>query len=157
MTATAILHRSWALDLDTITLYDILKLRQDVFVVEQSCPYEELDGRDLAPTTRHLWLEEDGQVICTLRLLEEYDEVEGDIFRIGRLCTERAHRGQGHTTRLLRTALAEVGPRICRIHAQSYLVDMYAKHGFRPEGPEYLLDGIPHVPMIRGGAESAAS
>lgn len=151
MTASASLHRSWALDLDTATLYKILKLRVDVFVVEQSCPYAELDGRDLSQETRHLWLEEDGQVVCTLRLLEEHDD--GKSFRIGRLCTERAHRGQGHTTRLLRTALAEVGSHACRIDAQTYLVDMYAKHGFAPEGPEYLLDGIPHVPMRRGGGE----
>ncbi|SIS10870.1 GNAT family N-acetyltransferase [Williamsia sterculiae] len=151
MTATATLHRSWARDLDTTTLYDILQLRVDVFVVEQACPYAELDGKDLLGDTRHLWLEHDGRVICTLRLLEEHQQ--GKTFRIGRLCTERSERGQGHTTRLLQTALAEVGSDPCLIDAQTYLVDMYAKHGFAPEGPEYVLDGIPHVPMRRGGGK----
>jgi ElaA protein len=149
MTATASLHRNWAQDIDMSTLYKILQLRLEVFVVEQSCPYLDLDGRDLDPDTRHLWLEEDGEIISTLRLLEEHDG--GKSYRIGRLCTDRAHRGQGHTTRLLQTALADVGSDLCRIHAQTYLVDMYAKHGFFVDGDEYLLDGVPHVPMTRGG------
>jgi ElaA protein len=150
MTATASLHRSWTQDIDLTTLYKIFQLRMEVFVVEQACPYAELDGRDLDQGTRHLWLEEDGEIISTLRLLEEQ---EGGVrsFRIGRLCTERSRRGQGHTSRLLQTALADVGSNLCRIHAQTYLVDMYAKHGFAIDGEEYLLDGVPHVPMKRGG------
>ncbi|PXW33547.1 UNVERIFIED_CONTAM: ElaA protein [Williamsia faeni] len=150
MTATASLHRSWTQDIALPTLYKIFQLRMEVFVVEQACPYAELDGRDLDPGTRHLWLEEDGEIISTLRLLEEH---EGGVtsFRIGRLCTERSRRGQGHTSRLLQTALADVGSNLCRIHAQTYLVEMYAKHGFAIDGEEYLLDGVPHVPMKRGG------
>ncbi|SEK29963.1 GNAT family N-acetyltransferase [Rhodococcus maanshanensis] len=151
MTATAALHRAWALDLDLRTLYDLLRLRVDVFVVEQACPYPELDGRDLLPGTRHLWIEQDGQVVCTLRLMEEHDR--GTSYRIGRLCTRADARGHGHTTRLLRTALAEVGSAPCRLSAQSHLVDMYAKHGFTPDGDEFIEDGIPHVPMRRGGGE----
>ncbi|ANS27585.1 UPF0039 protein [Rhodococcus opacus] len=150
MTATAALKRSWALDLDNKTLYELLKLRVEVFVVEQACPYPELDGRDLLVETRHFWLEQDGQVVCTLRLLEEHADGTTS-FRIGRLCTSRPARGQGHTTRLLRAALAEVGDAPCRINAQTYLVDMYAKHGFKPDGEEFVEDGIPHVPMRRGG------
>jgi ElaA protein len=150
MTATAALKRSWALDLDNKTLYELLKLRVEVFVVEQACPYPELDGQDLLAETRHFWLEQDGQVVCTLRLLEEHGDGTTS-FRIGRLCTSRPARGQGHTTRLLRAALAEVGSAPCRINAQTYLVDMYAKHGFTPDGEEFVEDGIPHVPMKRGG------
>lgn len=149
MTATASLHRSYAQDIDLSTLYKLFQLRIEVFVVEQSCPYAELDGRDLDSDTRHLWLEEDGEIISTLRLIEEHDG--GKSFRIGRLCTERSRRGQGHTSRLLQTALADVGSSLCKIHAQTYLVDMYAKHGFVVNGDEYLLDGVPHVPMKRGG------
>jgi ElaA protein len=149
-TATATLKRSWALDLSNETLYELLKLRVEVFVVEQACAYPELDGKDLLSDTRHFWLERDGSVVCTLRLLEEHDDGEKS-FRIGRLCTHRSSRGQGHTTRILRAALAEVGSSPCRINAQSYLVDMYAKHGFAPDGEEVLEDGIPHTPMRRGG------
>jgi ElaA protein len=152
MTATAALKRSWALDLDNKTFYELLKLRVEVFVVEQACPYPELDGRDLLTETRHFWLEQDGQVVCTLRLLEEHDDGNKS-FRIGRLCTSRQARGQGHTTRLLQAALAEVGEAPCRINAQTYLVEMYAKHGFKADGEEFIEDGIPHTPMRRGGGE----
>ncbi|MER2093195.1 MAG: GNAT family N-acetyltransferase, partial [Saccharopolyspora rectivirgula] len=76
-------HRAWTADLSAAQLYRILQLRVDVFVVEQRCPYPELDGRDMEETTRHFWIEEpDGRVVSCLRLLED-----GDVFRIGRVCT----------------------------------------------------------------------
>ena len=142
-------RRSWAKDLDAPTLYELLKLRVEVFVVEQAAPYPELDGRDLLGDTRHFWLEaSDGAVISTLRLMEEHPHGE-KVFRIGRVCTKRSERGRGHTTRLVRAALAEVGTDPCRIDAQTYLEQMYAKHGFVRDGEEFLEDGIPHVPMLR--------
>src|ERR1700676_4790859 len=148
---TVAVHRSWAKDLDTATLYELLKLRVEVFVVEQACPYPELDGRDLRAETRHFWLEgADGEVISTLRLMEEHAGGE-KAFRIGRVCTRRTARGHGHTTRLLQAALAEVGDYPCRIDAQTYLEDMYAQHGFVRVGDEFLDDGVPHVPMARPG------
>jgi ElaA protein len=146
---TVALRRAWAKDLDARTLYALLKLRVEVFVVEQACPYPELDGRDLFAETRHFWLEApDGEVICTLRLMEEHPGGE-KVFRIGRLCTKRSARGQGHTTRLLEAALAEVGDYPCRIDAQAYLADMYAQHGFVRDGDDFVDDGVPHVPMLR--------
>jgi ElaA protein len=146
---TVALRRFWAKDLDAATLYELLKLRVEVFVVEQACPYPELDGRDLLAETRHFWLEQpDGMVIATLRLMEEHAGGE-KTFRIGRVCTKRAARGQGHTTRLLQAAIAEVGDYLCRIDAQTYLADMYARHGFVADGAEFVEDGIPHVPMVR--------
>lgn len=153
MTATAALRRSWALDLDNKTLYALLKLRVEIFVVEQECPYPELDGRDLEAETRHLWLEQDGEVVCTLRLMEEHHDGNKS-FRIGRLCTAESARGRGHTTRLLRAALAEVGTAPCDLSAQSHLVEMYGKHGFVAVGEEYLEDGIAHTPMRRGGGDA---
>jgi len=156
---TAALRRAWAKDLDAPTLYELLKLRVEVFVVEQACPYPELDGRDLLAETRHFWLEQPGRggtpagegVICTLRLMEEHAGGE-KVFRIGRLCTRRDARGQGHTTRLLRAALAEVGDYPCRINAQAYLAEMYADHGFIRDGEDFVEDGVPHVPMLRPGS-----
>ena len=146
------LHRAWAKDLDVPTLYALLKLRVEVFVVEQARPYPELDGRDLLTETRHFWLADpEGEVICTLRLMEEYPGGH-KAFRLGRLCTKRSARGEGHTTRLLRAALAEVGDYPCRINAQVYLADMYAQHGFVRDGDDFLDDGVPHVPMLRRGA-----
>lgn len=143
------LHRAWSADLDTATLYKLLKLRVEVFVVEQMCAYPELDGRDLLSSTRHIWMEADDEVICTVRLLENH--VGGHEFRIGRLCTSERSRGQGHTRRVLQAALAEVGDVVCRIDAQSHLVQMYGAHGFVVDGPEYVEDGIAHIPLRRPG------
>lgn len=149
---TEALRRVWAKDLDARALYELLKLRVEVFVVEQACPYPELDGRDLLAETRHFWLETpDGEVTCTLRLMEEHAGGK-KVFRIGRLCTKRDARGQGHSNRLLCAALAEVGDYPCRIDAQAYLTAMYAQHGFVRDGDEFLDDGIPHVPMLRPGS-----
>lgn len=166
------LHRGLAGDLDATTLYRILRLRVDVFVVEQACPYPELDGRDLEPTTRHLWFTDAepqtrtrtdadaavdvSPVAATLRLMEDGRGADGEPeFRIGRVCTERAHRGNRLAAHLLRSALDEVGDRMCRIEAQTYLCTMYARFGFRAVGEEYLEDGIPHVTMVRGGTVTA--
>ena len=161
---TVSLRRCWGRDLDTATLYDLLKLRVAVFVVEQACPYPELDGSDLSAQTRHFWLEEkSGEVIATLRLIEggliaggliEGGLIEGGPggrrqFRIGRVCTRAAARGHGYATRLLQAALADVGADPCALNAQTYLIDMYARHGFVVDGDEFCEDGIPHVPMLR--------
>lgn len=149
MMSTVALKRSWALDLDTATLYQLLKLRVEVFVVEQKCAYPELDGLDLLPETRHFWLDDEGEVISTLRLLEEHkDGVKS--FRIGRVCTAVPARGHGYTTRLVQAALAEAGSATVRLSAQTYLVDMYAKFGFKPDGEEFEEDGIMHLPMRKG-------
>ena len=146
---TVALRRCWGKDLDTATLYELLKLRVEVFVVEQACPYPELDGRDLQSQTRHFWLQEPvGEVISVLRLIE--DNPNGrKLFRIGRVCTKQSARGGGHATRLLQAALADVGEHPCHINAQTYLVEMYSRHGFVVAGDEFVEDGIPHVPMLR--------
>ncbi|MGW0035877.1 GNAT family N-acetyltransferase [Gordonia sp. NPDC003376] len=144
------LYRRSSADLDTATLYRLLRLRVDVFVVEQACPYPELDGRDLEPATRHFWFADDDAVLATLRLLEDGPGLDGRmVYRIGRVCTERAHRGQGLTARLMQAALDEIGAHTCRIEAQAYLSEMYARFGFRADSDEYLEDGIPHVSMVR--------
>ena len=151
---TVALRRCCGRDLDSATLYDLLTLRIEVFVVEQACPYPDLDGSDLLAQTRHFWLEEkSGQVIATLRLIEE-GLIEGNPggrrqFRIGRVCTRAAARGHGYATRLLQAALADVGGEPCALNAQTYLIDMYARHGFVVDGDEFCEDGIPHVPMRR--------
>ncbi|WP_062992815.1 GNAT family N-acetyltransferase [Nocardia anaemiae] len=149
MMSTVALKRSWALDLDTATLYQLLKLRVEVFVVEQKCAYPELDGLDLLPETRHFWLDDEGEIISTLRLTEEHENGVKS-FRIGRLCTSPPARGHGYTTRLVQAALAEAGSATVRLSAQTYLVDMYAKFGFKPDGDEFEEDGIMHLPMRRG-------
>ncbi|MBO0870489.1 MAG: GNAT family N-acetyltransferase [Micromonosporaceae bacterium] len=137
--------------LDPATLYALLRLRVDVFVVEQRCPYPELDGRDLEPGTRHIWLERDGEPVAYLRLLQE---PSGEA-RIGRVCVAGTVRGSGAARTLMSTALQLAGDRPSTLDAQSYLVDFYRGFGFEPTGPEYVEDGIPHVPMRRPGSDPA--
>ncbi|WP_433263936.1 GNAT family N-acetyltransferase [Actinosynnema sp. CS-041913] len=141
------LRRKWSADLTSAQLYALLKLRGEVFVVEQSSAYPELDGRDLEPDTRHFWLEADGspEPQAYLRLLEESDGT----FRIGRVCTARAARGRGYSRRLMEAALVEVGRQVCVLDAQTYVADFYASFGFMPEGSEFIEDGIPHLRMRR--------
>ena len=129
-------------DLSPYTLYGVVRLRIDVFAVEQWCVYQDLDGKDLLPTTWHAWVEDDGDVVAYLRVLgEPGNEV------IGRVVTAPHARGRGYA-RLLMTEALQRTSRPVRIEAQSYLLDWYGAFGFTPCGPEYLEDGIPHTPMV---------
>jgi ElaA protein len=130
-------------DIDPVTLYRLLRLRVDIFVVEQACPYPELDGRDIEPDAVHWWIEEDGTPLTYLRAL-----VEPDGHRIGRVVTAPAARGRGLAGRLLVHVLDQL-PGAVALSAQSHLAGWYARFGFAPAGPEYLEDGIPHIPMTR--------
>ncbi len=132
-------------DLDARTLHDLLRLRIDVFVVEQNCPYPELDGRDIEPGTRHLWLSRDGVPVAYLRLLADPDAVT----RIGRVVVAHAARGGGYASRLVTEALALAGDGPCVLDAQAHLAGFYARYGFTPTGPEFVEDGIAHLPMRR--------
>lgn len=143
------LRRSWADDLRPAELYAFLRLRVDVFVVEQRCPYPELDGLDLDPQTRHFWLAGADGVVAYLRLLETAAHDGRAEFRIGRVCTASSARGRGFSRRLLEAALAEVGGASCVLDAQTYATGLYAAFGFEPVGEEYLEDGIPHITMRR--------
>ena len=132
-------------DIDPVTLYRILALRVDVFVVEQNCVYRELDGRDIEPATVLVWAAQGDEVLATLRLLAEPD---GGV-RIGRVATATSARRGGLAAQLMTKALEIAGPREVIIDAQAYLVEWYEHFGFAPIGDEFLDDGIPHVPMRR--------
>ena len=132
-------------ELDAGTLYRILALRSAVFVVEQNCVYLDPDGRDLEPECRQLWVESDGAVLATLRLLRDPDGAA----RIGRVATAPSARSSGLAKELMRRALDLSAGRPIVLDAQSYLLDWYARFGFVAEGEEYLEDGIPHVTMRR--------
>lgn len=130
-------------DLDARTLYGILALRAAVFVVEQNCVYLDPDGRDLEPGARQLWIERDGTVAATLRLLRDPDGSA----RIGRVATAATARRAGLAEALMRRALELVPAGDVRLGAQSYLEGWYARFGFVRDGDDYLEDGIPHLPM----------
>lgn len=131
-------------DLSPRELHDILRLRVDVFVVEQDCPYPEIDGRDVEPGTRHVWLGEPGGAPAAyVRLLDDTAHR-----RIGRVVTAPAARGRRLAARLIEHLLrSSDGPWV--LDAQAHLADWYAGLGFRVDGDEFVEDGIPHVPMRR--------
>ncbi|MCE0487443.1 GNAT family N-acetyltransferase [Ornithinimicrobium sediminis] len=139
-----VVHASRFEDLTPRQLYDLLRLRVDVFVVEQDCPYPELDGRDTEPDAEQLWVDVDGEVAATVRVLSG----EG-CRQIGRVATARAHRGKGYAARLMREAIDRIGEQPVEIGAQAYLEEWYGRFGFVRSGEDYLEDGILHLPMRR--------
>lgn len=132
--------------LDAPTLYALLQLRAAVFVVEQGCPYQDLDGRDLAEDTLHLWwADAQGGIESSVRMLTEPDGRR----RIGRVVTRPEVRGRGLARQLIVRALDLVGPVETVLHAQSHLRSFYEALGYRVDGAEFVEDGIPHLPMRR--------
>ncbi|TFV74345.1 GNAT family N-acetyltransferase [Blastococcus sp. CT_GayMR19] len=147
MTATPAppsLRRARFADLTPFELYGLCRLRVDVFVVEQQCPYPELDGRDAEPATVHVWFEEDGVVLATIRVLDD-----GGTRAIGRVATASSARGRGLAARLMEQGIALCEGFPITLGAQAHLEGWYGRFGFRRSGPGYVEDGIPHVPMRR--------
>lgn len=133
--------------LDKAQLHALLKLRCEVFIVEQQCAYPDIDGQDLAGDTHHLLGEEGGQLLAYLRLLpREQGEVA-----IGRVITAAAGRGGGLGHQLMAQALEQAAQRwpgrALYLSAQAHLTGYYARYGFVAEGDTYMEDGIPHVDM----------
>ena len=139
------LRRFQGNELDTAALYQVLALRAAVFVVEQDCPYQDLDGRDLAADTLHILAEAGGELVGYLRVLSEPDGVQ----RIGRVCSARAVRGTGMGAMLMTDAVAAIGDTESVLAAQTYASGFYAKFGYEEDGSQFLEDGIPHIPMRR--------
>ncbi|WP_299493238.1 GNAT family N-acetyltransferase [uncultured Shewanella sp.] len=131
-------------------LYELLKLRVDVFVVEQNCPYPELDDKDRLTDSRHLMgMDDEGNIICYARILApgvSYSESA-----IGRVLVKQAARGGGKATQLMRqaidVALQSWPEHDIQLGAQAYLVGFYENLGFKTVSDVYLEDDIPHVDM----------
>lgn len=134
--------------MDPIVLYKILQIRTDVFVVEQNCPYPELDGRDLEPDSEQLWVTVDDEIAGTIRILRD-----SDALRIGRVVVAAKHRGTGVARELFTYALercANINPASKLVlDAQAPLQDWYGSFGFEPVGEIFMEDGIPHITMER--------
>lgn len=136
-------------ELDAREVHDLLRLRQDVFIVEQNCAFAEIDGRD--PLAVHLLGFADGVLVACARVFPP-----GVVARetsIGRVLTARSVRGIGLGRRLMGEALelaARIAPRAAvRVAAQAHLEAFYASLGFRTAGEPYLEDGIRHLDMVR--------
>ncbi|MBR9873000.1 GNAT family N-acetyltransferase [Vibrio sp. J1-1] len=137
--------------LTTIQLYELMRLRVDVFVVEQTCPYPELDGKDTLDGVYHLLGYQDDALVACARLLPAgttYSNVS-----IGRVVTKQTARGGGLGHKLLEEALTQcesLWPKqTIDIGAQEHLIEYYSRHGFDVVSDCYLEDGIPHVDMRR--------
>lgn len=137
-------------ELSTHELYELLRLRCDVFVVEQACPYQDLDGRDTEAGTVHHWIADAGTagdrpvIAAYLRALSEADGST----RIGRVVTAPAARGRGLAALLVQHVGDSVTGTIV-LDAQSHLADWYRRIGYAVDGDEFVEDGIPHIPMRR--------
>lgn len=154
-TSLALRWRCLAFDeLDTLALYRAMRLRAEVFVVEQACAFQDLDGRDTHAL--HLLgereIEEGGATLLAYaRLLPArtaFTEAS-----IGRVVTAPDTRGSGLGHALVRESIVELhrrwGVQPIRIGAQAHLQDFYRQHGFEPQGALYLEDGIEHIEMLR--------
>lgn len=136
-------------EITTPELYAVIKARIDVFVVEQDCPYPDLDDYDQKAI--HLWAEKDGEVLAYCRIFDKgikYPETS-----IGRVVTTEKARGTGLGKQLINYALEVIENRLMtsevRISAQDYLLRFYVGFGFRDTGKKYLEDNIPHTEMYR--------
>lgn len=127
-------------------LYQILRLRVSVFVVEQQCAYMETDDLDQAAV--HVWLEDENGIAAYLRLLNK--GVESEHCAIGRVIAAKRRCGYGSriVTEGLRLAQELFGASAVYLEAQSYARGFYERQGFRQISDEFLLDGIPHIKML---------
>jgi ElaA protein len=138
-------------DFSTALLYEVLRFRQAIFVVEQASPYPDLDGQDEG--AQHLLLRVDGELAGYLRLIPYPGEAR---IAIGRVAVAAPYRGHGFARRLMEEALAR-----CRhddpdcaitLGAQTYLKPFYETLGFRTTSVPYDDYGVPHVDMVRSSS-----
>ena len=136
-------------ELTTAELYDIIKARIEVFVIEQNCPYADCDDTD--QIALHLWAEQNGDVVCYCRIFPEnikYAETS-----IGRVLTTKKGRGRNLGRQMMKYAVETIENRFqtpkIRISAQDYLVPFYQEFGFIATDKKYLEDDLPHTEMYR--------
>lgn len=131
-------------------LYALLKLRTDVFVVEQNCPYPELDDKDQIAT--HIFLYEKLEIVAYARVFAPSDYFD-DYAAIGRIVTHKDHRDQKLGRKIVNESLAYCRKvfgedQSIKIAAQTYLTSFYESFGFNIKSDEFLEDGIPHFYMV---------
>jgi ElaA protein len=130
-------------------MYDVFKLRQNVFILEQTCFYEDIDGKD--QTSFHVLGYREDELVAYARIVEKgltFEEIS-----IGRVLIAKNERGKGTGKTLMEKCLNYVDEvlheTVIRISAQAYLKSFYYSLGFNPVSDEYLEDGIPHLEMVR--------
>ena len=137
--------------LNTTELYKILQIRNEVFIVEQNCPYQDLDNKDFK--SLHLWQQDpEGNITAYCRLLPKgisYNEPS-----IGRVLTSLNNRKEGLGRKMMEFVIDYISDEWkstqIRISAQLYLKEFYTSLGFHQIGSSYLEDDIPHIQMLKG-------
>lgn len=136
-------------ELTTLEFHQIVKARIEVFVVEQNCPYPEIDGDD--PKAIHIWGEFNSEIVAYCRIFEA--EIKYKESSIGRVLTSENFRGQNLGKVLMNIAIATISARYrtsnIRISAQDYLLHFYTELGFSATSKSYLEDDIPHTEMFK--------
>ena len=127
-------------------LYEILRVRVNVFVVEQKCPYEEIDNKD--KSAYHVFLKENGEIVAYLRVIKQ--GVSFEEASIGRVLTTK--RKKGYANIILKAGIKIAKEKFkadkIKIEAQTYAKKLYEKFGFKQISDEFLEDGIPHIKML---------
>ena len=135
-------------EMSSSELYDILKLRQDIFIVEQDCVYDDID--DLDGASQHLLLKIGNELAAYSRIVPP--KVKFDEISIGRIVVKMKFRGNDYGKKIVLESINRIsqnGHKAIRIEAQSHLVKFYENLGFKSAGEIYILDGIPHLQMVR--------
>ena len=132
-------------------LHDLLQLRSQIFVVEQDCVYQDIDGKDRQAL--HVFGKKDGKMVAYTRCFQPgiyFEEAS-----IGRVAVLEDHRKQDYGNIIMKHSTQAIErhyhTKVVKLSAQTYLVKFYESHGFIRTGEEYLEDGIPHVAMLRAG------
>lgn len=130
-------------------LYDLLQLRSEVFVIEQDCIYQDIDGKD--ERALHVLGSDDGKLIAYARCFQRGDYFEEAA--IGRILVRENYRKFGYGHQITKASIKAIETKYkadtIKISAQIYLVIFYESHGFKTIGDRYLEDGIPHIAMVR--------
>ena len=141
----AVLHKKAFSELTVDELYGLLRVRSEVFVVEQDCVYQDMDGDDQASI--HLWLTEGDKLVALCRVCPAGTHM--DEISIGRVIT--TEHGKGYGMRIIREGIAAAreyfGAKVIDIEAQEYAKGFYEQVGFRQSSAPFMLDGIPHIKM----------
>ncbi|WP_027623053.1 GNAT family N-acetyltransferase [Clostridium lundense] len=135
-------------ELSVAEIYEILKERNEVFIVEQQCPYNDADEKD--KNAYHLFCEKQGKIIAYIRILDKgisYDEIS-----IGRVLVHKQYRGNGLARQLMTKGIDYIENVLVenkiRISAQKYLIKFYESLGFKTVSSVYFEDNIPHIEMF---------
>lgn len=140
-----VLHKKLFRELTVDELYELLRVRAEVFVVEQDCVYQDMDGDDQVSV--HLWLTERDKVVALCRVCPAGTHMEA--VSIGRVIT--TERGKGYGKRIMlegiKVAQEHFNAKRIDIEAQEYARGFYEQVGFRQSSEPFMLDGIPHIRM----------